>query len=130
LAVRAKGVDKICLVTDATAGTGLTEGADFRVGETRAVVRDGVGMIADGSALAGSVSTLIQMVRNMVELTGVSLTDAVRMASLNPARALGINSRKGSIEPRKDADLVIFSGNFSVEKTLVGGRVEYEARTT
>ncbi|HUI08084.1 MAG TPA: N-acetylglucosamine-6-phosphate deacetylase [Verrucomicrobiae bacterium] len=129
LAVRAKGVDKICLVTDATAGAGLTEGAEFMVSETRAVVRDGVGMIADGSALAGSVSTLIQMVKNMVELAGVSLADAVRMASLNPSRALGINSHKGSIEPRKDADMVIFSGGFAVEKTLVGGRVEYEAKT-
>ncbi len=130
LAVRAKGVDKICLITDATAGAGLAEGAEFSVGETRAVVRDGVGMIADGSALAGSVSTMIRMVKNMVELVGVSLADAVRMASVNPARALGINSHKGSLEPRKDADIVIFSGSFAVEKTLIGGRVEYAAGTT
>jgi N-acetylglucosamine-6-phosphate deacetylase len=128
LAVRAKGVDRICLVTDATAGAGLSEGTEFLVGETRAVVRDGVGMIPDGSALAGSASTMIQMVKNMVGLAGVSLVDAVRMASLNPARALGISSRKGSIEPRKDADIVIFSGDFAVEKTLVAGRVEYEAK--
>ena len=130
LAVRAKGVDKICLVTDATAGAGQTEGTEFLVGETRAVVREGVGMIADGSAMAGSVSTMIQMVKNMVELAGVSLADTVRMASLNPARALGISGRKGSIELRKDADIVIFSGGYVVEKTLVGGRVEYQAATT
>jgi N-acetylglucosamine-6-phosphate deacetylase len=130
LAVRAKGVDRICLVTDATAGTGLSEGAEFLVGETRAVVREGVGMIADGSALAGSVSTMVQMVKNMVELAGVPLVEAVRMASLNPARALGINSHKGSIEPRKDADIIIFSSGFTVEKTLIGGRVEYAAKTT
>jgi N-acetylglucosamine-6-phosphate deacetylase len=121
-------VDKICLITDATAGCGLADGAEFLVGETWAVVRDGTGMIADGSALAGSVSTMIQMVKNVVELAGVSLVDAVRMASLNPARALGIGGRKGSIEPRKDADLVIFSGGFAVERTLVGGRIEYDAR--
>jgi N-acetylglucosamine-6-phosphate deacetylase len=130
LAVRAKGVDKVCLITDATAGAGLAEGAEFSVGETRAVVRDGIGMMKDGSSLAGSVSTMIQMVKNMVELVGVSLTDAVRMASLNPARALGISGRKGSLEPRKDADFVVFSGSFTIEKTLIGGRVEYEARTT
>jgi N-acetylglucosamine-6-phosphate deacetylase len=129
LAVGAKGVDKICLVTDATAGAGLAEGTKFLVGETRAVVRDGVGMIEDGSALAGSVSTMIQMVKNMAELVGVSLPDAVRMASLNPARALGISGHKGSIEPRKDADLVIFSDSYVVMKTLMGGRVEYEAGT-
>ena len=130
LAVRAKGIDKVCLITDATAGAGLAEGAEFLVGETRAVVRAGVGMVVDGSALAGSVSTMIQMVRNMVELGGLSLADAVRMASLNPARALGISGRKGSLEARKDADIVIFSGNFEVLKTVIGGRLEYEAKTT
>lgn len=129
LAVRAKGVDKVCLITDATAGAGLEKGTRFLVGNTEAIVGDGVGMTADGSSLAGSVSTMIQMVRNMVQLVGVSLPDAVRMASLNPARALGIGGRKGSIEPRKDADIVVFSGNFEVLKTMVGGRVEYEAKT-
>ncbi len=129
LAMRAKGVDKVCLITDATAGAGLAEGAGFSVGETSAVVRDGVGMTADGMSLAGSVSTMVQMVRNMVELAGASLTDAVRMASLNPARALGMGGRKGSIEPRKDADMVIFTDKFEVLKTVIGGRVEYEAKT-
>jgi N-acetylglucosamine-6-phosphate deacetylase len=129
LAVRAKGVDKVCLITDATAGAGLAEGTGFSVGETSAVVRDGVGMTADGMSLAGSVSTMVQMVRNMVELAGATLTDAVRMASLNPARALGIGGRKGSIEPRKDADMVIFTDKFDVLKTVIGGRVEYEAKT-
>jgi len=129
LAVRAKGVDKVCLITDATAGAGLAEGTGFSVGETSAVVRDGVGMTPDGMSLAGSVSTMVQMVRNMVELAGASLTDAVRMASLNPARALGIGGRKGSVEPRKDADMVIFTDKFDVLKTVIGGRVEYEAKT-
>jgi N-acetylglucosamine-6-phosphate deacetylase len=128
LAVRAKGVDKVCLITDATAGAGLAEGAEFLVGETKAVVRDGVGMTADGLSLAGSTSTMIQMVRNMVEGAGASLTDAVRMASLNPARALGLGGRKGSIEPRKDADMVIFTDKFAVLKTVIGGRLEYEAK--
>jgi N-acetylglucosamine-6-phosphate deacetylase len=128
LAMRAKGVDKVCLITDATAGAGLAEGAEFLVGETEAVVRDGVGMTADGLSLAGSTSTMIQMVRNMVELAGASLTDAVRMASLNPARALGLGGRKGSIEPRKDGDMVIFTDKFAVLKTVIGGRLEYEAK--
>jgi N-acetylglucosamine-6-phosphate deacetylase len=128
LAVRAKGVDKVCLITDATAGAGLPDGSKFHVSETQAVVGDGVGMIIDGSGLAGSVATMIQMVRNMVELVGVSLPDAVHMGSLNPARALGIGGHKGSIEPRKDADMVIFSDDFKVLKTVIGGRVGYEAK--
>jgi N-acetylglucosamine-6-phosphate deacetylase len=128
LAMRAKGVDKVCLITDATAGAGLAEGAKFMVGETGALVSDGVGMTLDGPSLAGSTSTMIQMVRNIVELAGASLTDAVRMASLNPARALGMGGRKGSIEPRKDADMVIFTGKFEVLKTVIGGRIEYEVK--
>ena len=50
------------------------------------------------------------------------------MASLNPARALGISGTKGSLEPRKDADIAIFSGRFEVLKTMVSGRLEYEAK--
>ena len=126
LAVRSKGADRICLVTDATAGTGLAEGAEFSVGVTRGVVQDGVGMNTDGSALVGSVATMIRLVRNMVELVGVSLVDAVRMASLNPARTLGLGGHKGSLEPQRDADIVVFSPSFVVEKTIIGGRVEYE----
>jgi N-acetylglucosamine-6-phosphate deacetylase len=129
LAMRAKGVDKVCLITDATAGAGLEKGAEFLVGATPSVVGDSVAMTADGQSLAGSTSTMIQMVRNMVELAGASLVDAVRMASLNPARALGLGGRKGSIEPRKDADMVIFTDKFEVLKTVIGGRVEYEAKT-
>jgi len=127
LAVRAKSVDGICLITDATAGAGLPEGAEFGVGSTRGVVRDGVGMMPDGSSLVGSVATMIGVVRNMVQLAGVSLPEAVRMASLNPARALGIGGRKGSLEPRKDADITIFTAQFAVQKTLIAGRVEFNA---
>lgn len=128
LAVRAKGVDKVCLVTDATAGAGLTEGAEFQVGGTPGVVREGVGLKPDGSSMVGSVSTMIAMVKNMVELVGVSLPDAVRMASLNPARALGLGGHKGSLEVGKDADVVVFSPAFEVGRTFVAGRVEYEAK--
>ena len=126
LAVRAKGVDRICLVTDATAGAGLADGSEFNVGVARGVVRDGVGMKTDGSALVGSVATMIQLVRNMVELAGVTLVDAVRMASMNPARALGLSGHKGGLEPQRDADIVVFSPSFVLEKTVIGGRVEYE----
>ncbi len=127
LAVRAKGVDKVCLITDATAGAGLTEGAEFEVGVTHGVVRNGAALATDGSALVGSVATMIGTVRNMVELVGISVAEAVRMASLNPARALGIGGHKGSLEPRKDADIAIFTSAFEVKKTMIGGRVAYEA---
>jgi len=126
LAVRAKGVDRICLITDATAGAGLREGTEFQVGNTRGVVRDSAGMLPDGSGLVGGVTAMIDQVRTMVEATGVSVVDAVRMASLSPARALGLSGHKGSLETGKDADVVIFSDDFAVTKVIVGGRLEYE----
>jgi N-acetylglucosamine-6-phosphate deacetylase len=84
-------------------------------------------MRPDGSRLVGSVSPMIAMVRTMVQAAGVSVAEAVRMASLSPARALGISSHKGSLEARKDADLVLFTDEFRVLKTIVGGHLEYEA---
>jgi N-acetylglucosamine-6-phosphate deacetylase len=126
MTVNAKGVDGVCAISDATAGAGLPEGAEFSVGTTRAVVRDSVGVLLNNSALAGSAATMIRVVRTMVEKAGVSLTDAVRMASLNPARVLSLSGRKGSLEPRKDADVVIFTPNFEVQMTMVGGRIEFQ----
>jgi N-acetylglucosamine-6-phosphate deacetylase len=126
LAVKAKGTGTICLITDATAGAGLPEGTEYRLGEMSAVVRGGVGMTPDGATLAGSVSTMIECVRTMVHEAGVSVPDAVKMASANPARALGLSGRKGSLEAGKDADVTIFSENFDVQMTMVGGKIEFQ----
>ncbi|MEA3187251.1 MAG: N-acetylglucosamine-6-phosphate deacetylase [Chthoniobacter sp.] len=123
----AKGEDGIALVTDATAGAGLAEGEHFLLGELDCVVRDEVGLTSDGSTLAGSTSTMIRLVRNMVELAGVPLVAAVRMATLNPATALGIHERKGRLRLGTDADLVVLSADLDVLLTLVGGRMIYSS---
>jgi N-acetylglucosamine-6-phosphate deacetylase len=119
--VQAKGVDRISLVTDATAGAGLVEGTSFRLGEIDCVVRDDVGLTADGTALAGSTATMIRLVKNMVELAGVPLVDAVRMASANPARMLNLEKR-GTLQPGNDADFVALSPQLTVLQTWVAGR--------
>ena len=119
---RAKGVDGICMVTDATAGAGLAEGENFRLAETDCVVRDQVGITADGKALAGSTANMIRLVRNMVDIVGAPLHEAVRMATLNPARALGIETKKGVITTGADADLIALSASLEVMRTYVGGR--------
>ncbi len=119
---RAKGIDGIALITDATAGAGLPPESHFMLGETACVVRDDVALTDDGATLAGSTSTMIRCVRNMVDLCGVSLSEAVQMASLNPARALRMDERKGSIAPGKDADLVILTPNLEVQQTWVAGK--------
>jgi N-acetylglucosamine-6-phosphate deacetylase len=118
---RAKGIDGIALITDATAGAGLPPESRFMLGETPCVVRDDVALTADGAALAGSTSTMIRCVRNMVNLCDLSLVEAVRMASSNPARALRIHQRKGAIAPGLDADLVILTPDLEVHQTWVAG---------
>lgn len=123
---RAKGPDGICLVTDATAGAGLPEEAAFRLGEIDCIVRDGVGLTADGTALAGSTSSMIQLVRTLVREAEIPLVEAIRMATLNPARALKL-SHKGVLAPGLDADLILLGDNLDVIATFVQGRRVHRA---
>jgi N-acetylglucosamine-6-phosphate deacetylase len=119
---QAKGREGIALITDAAPGAGLPEGTRFGLGEIECVVRDEVGMTADGRALAGSTATMIRCVRNMVALANVPLVEAVQMATWNPARALGLETRKGTIAAGADADLVILDDALEVRRTFVAGR--------
>ncbi len=118
---RAKGPERICLVTDATAGAGLPEGKEFSLSGRSCVVEDGVCLLADRSALAGSAARMIDLVRTMVNQAGVPLHEAVAMASANPARTLGLPA-KGNLDVGADADLVVFSPTFEVQQTFVGGK--------
>ena len=117
---RAKGPHGICLVTDATPGAGLPPGKEFFLSGRSCVVSDGVCLLADRSALAGSASRMIDLVRTMVNRVGVPLHETVAMATINPARALGL-STKGKLEPGADADLVVLSPNLEVVETYAGG---------
>ncbi len=116
---RAKGAAGICLVTDATAGAGLPNESRFDLGGAECLVRDGACWISDGSALAGSAARMIDLVRQMVEVVGVPLEEAIRMATETPARAMGWKS-KGVLEAGRDADLVILTPRLEVVETLVG----------
>ena len=117
---RAKGAHGICLVTDATAGAGLPEGKEFSLSGRSCVVGGGVCLLADRSALAGSSSRMIDLVRVMVNEVGAPLHEAVGMATANPARALGLTS-KGGLHAGADADLVVLSPELEVRQTFVAG---------
>ncbi|GMG98105.1 N-acetylglucosamine-6-phosphate deacetylase [Tepidimicrobium xylanilyticum] len=121
LAVRMKGKDGIVLVSDAMMATGLEDGK-YELGGQDVYVRDGAARLEDGT-LAGSTLTLDRAVYNMVHLVGVSLEDAVRMASLNPARVIGVERTKGSIEIGKDADLIVFDRDINILMAIVKGKV-------
>lgn len=121
LAVRAKGIERICLITDSLNAAGLGEG-EYRVGGLDVVVRNGQARLKDSGALAGSVLTLNRAVKNMIDWAGLSVPAAVRMASLNPARVLGLDHRIGSIETGKRADLAVFDREFNVIATIRRGR--------
>lgn len=122
LAYKCIGADRLCLISDATSGAGLPDGARFRMGEMEYVVGDGVGMLLDYTAFAGSTTLLSQVVRTVVEQVGVPIVEAVRMASLTPARVIGVDDRKGSLAAGKDADVVIFDRDFRPWQVMVGGR--------
>jgi N-acetylglucosamine-6-phosphate deacetylase len=119
---RAKGVDGIALVTDAGAGAGLAEGESFTLGEIQGVVAGGVALTADGKALCSSVSQMNQLVKTMVEKVDVPLFEAVKMATLNPARALGLEDQIGILTEGALADLVVFEEGLSVAMTFVNGQ--------
>lgn len=113
---RAKGAHGICLVTDATAGAGLPDGAAFALAGRDCVLAEGACYLADRSALAGSAARMIDLVRRMVREVGVPLPEAIAMASAHPARALGW-SQKGKLEVGADADFVVLSPDLEVVQT-------------
>jgi N-acetylglucosamine-6-phosphate deacetylase len=121
LAYKCKGPDRLCGVSDATSGAGLPEGARFQMGGMEYEVHDGVGMLLDRTAFAGSTTLLSEMVPVLTEVVGIPLVEAVRMATLTPARIIGVADRKGSLEPGKDADIVILEDDLQVWRTMVGG---------
>jgi N-acetylglucosamine-6-phosphate deacetylase len=107
----AKGVERVLLVSDATSAAGMPDGT-YRLGTFEVVVTGGVCRSAEGR-LAGSTLTLDRALRNVVAL-GVSFADAVRMLTLNPARLLGLEKKKGVLAPGADADLVLLDESLQV----------------
>ncbi len=108
---------RVALVTDATAGAGMPDGA-YSLGTLEVVVRDGAVRRPDG-VLAGSVLTMIDAVRNLHAL-GVGLADAVGAATSVPAAVLGLPA-VGRLEPGLPADLVVLSDDLEIESVFVAG---------
>ncbi|MFA5552829.1 MAG: N-acetylglucosamine-6-phosphate deacetylase [Trueperaceae bacterium] len=122
LAYKAIGPDRLCIVSDATNGAGLPEGAELNLGGLDVVVSGSVAMLRDLTAFAGSTTLLDRMLQVMHFEVGVPLHEAVRMATLNPARAVDVSHRKGSLTVGKDADIAVFSPELTPVSTIIAGR--------
>ena len=128
-AVRKKGIDLACVVTDNIRAAGMSPAEHtFQRMEQTITVKDGVPRLPDGT-IAGSTLTMDRALANVVAFTGLSLVDALRMLTATPAKAARIGERKGQLKVGHDADLVIFDEDFTVHRTIVGGRTVYTRST-
>ena len=123
LSIRAKGTDGVILITDSMRAKCLKSGT-YDLGGQEVSVADGKALLADGT-LAGSILKMKDALKNMIEFTGISLEEAVKLASENPARQLKVFDRKGSIASGKDADLVVLDRNYEVVMSFCRGVSSY-----
>jgi N-acetylglucosamine-6-phosphate deacetylase len=128
LVCKIKGPARTALITDAMRAAGMPEGesvlGNIRHGQ-KVIVEDGVAKLPDRTAFAGSVATADRLVRTMVRVAGVPLTDAIQMITATPASILGLAGSKGAVLPGYDADLVIFDEDIKVHATIVNGELVY-----
>src|SRR5258708_31209383 len=116
---QAKGIYHAVLITDATAAAGMPDGT-YQLGPIQVEVKNGR-CTMDGK-LAGSVLTMDRAVRNVIHFADWSLQDAVRAATLNPARAAGLAQRHGVLAPGAETNLVVLRPEGEVRRTIVRGR--------
>ncbi|MBO5936267.1 MAG: N-acetylglucosamine-6-phosphate deacetylase [Clostridia bacterium] len=116
---------KLCFITDCLPAGGLPEG-EYTLGGAKIIYRGIVCRLEDGT-VAGSVLHLNKGVWNVYTNSDIPLYECVNCASLNPATTLGLEKTKGSLEVGKDADIIITDSEFNVEKTIIGGKIKYEA---
>ncbi len=125
LAIRVKTPSRSILITDAIRGAGLPDG-DYNFDGQVMFVRNGVSRTLEGG-LSGSTLTMDQGVRNLINFTGLPLHEVLPMATSVPAESMGWGGRKGVLAPGADADLVFLNTALEVQKTMILGRIVYEA---
>lgn len=124
--LKCKGDERVMAVTDSIMAAGLPDGA-YKLGVNDVVVVDGDAKLADTGVRAGSTLTTGQALRNLVRFTGRPVEDMLPLLTQNPARALRIDERKGTLEAGKDADIVLLDDALRVCATIAGGAVVYRA---
>lgn len=116
---KVKTAGRMCLITDALAITESPDGkCDF---DPRVMVENGVCRLKDGSAIAGSCATMDRLIRTAVLEAGIPLEDVSKMVSETPALIMGVYDRKGSINRRKDADIIIMDEDLQLTHVIAMG---------
>ena len=123
LLYRAKGYDRVVLASDSSPAAGYGEGEILMAGR-KVMIREGAPRLADGT-LAGSYLTMNRALAGAVLMAGIPFDKAVASATVNPARVLGIENRKGSLSVGKDADVVVMNRSFEVLLTIGRGSILY-----
>jgi N-acetylglucosamine-6-phosphate deacetylase len=118
--VKMKGYDKVVLISDAISPTGLPDGK-YELGGLEILVKNGISTLRSG-VLAGSTLTLDRAVKNVITLANVPVSEAIKMATLNPARVLRLKT-KGEIKAGADADIAILDRDFNVQSVMICGEL-------
>lgn len=129
LVFKIKGTGRTALITDAmrAAGTEVNESVLGNINNgLKVIVEDGVAKLPDRTSFAGSVATADRLVRTMISMAEVSLTDAVKMITATPARILGLADRKGELAVGKDADIILFDDDITIAMTIIKGKIVYQ----
>ena len=122
--LKCKSAEKISLVTDSMRGAGMPDGPSVLGGLSNGVpviLEEGVAKLPSREAFAGSIATTDRLVRVMVKQAGMSLPEAVRLMTFNPAKLLGLHHCTGSLAVGKAADFVIFDDEITVQSVYING---------
>jgi N-acetylglucosamine-6-phosphate deacetylase len=123
---KCKSADRMAIVTDSSMAAGLADG-EYVFGGRRILVKGNESRL-DNGALSGSTLTMCDAVRNCVDMFGIPLEDAVKMATATPASIINIQDRKGSLTPGKDADITIMNDMYDVKMTIVEGKTVFRTQ--
>ena len=118
--MNAKGRDKIALITDCMSAGGMADG-DYKLGEFDVIVENGTARLKEGGNLAGSILKLKDAVKNVVDWQIADVFEAIQMASLIPAKSVGIDNVCGKLKVGYDADFIVLDDDLDLKATFIDG---------
>ncbi len=124
LIVKLKPLDQIILITDAMRAKGMPNG-QYELGGQKVNVRNGQARLKNGT-LAGSILKMNAALKNLIDFIDITLQDAIKIVSANPAKKLNIFDKKGSLTAKKDADIVVLNENLQVMLSICKGNISFQ----